>query len=185
MRARQDSSFYFSLDTCLHIKKITQKCGWKGSRSFYCKTGQESRKMANRTFETQWDWEFLNPKGRHCSNSCQSACTWRAAPHGVHLVAPPLETLGVFPRGSLTTASHLSLSSSASAGREKMWSDILRHPVWALSTALLALVVRLQRRARWDPRTCAAQLRGKTAIVTGANTGLTLRNRCTYSRITH
>lgn len=49
--------------------------------------------------------------------------------------------------------------------------DVLGHPVWAVSAALLAIVVRLQRRARWDPRACSARLAGKTAIVTGANTG--------------
>ncbi|XP_040015241.1 retinol dehydrogenase 12 [Xiphias gladius] len=52
------------------------------------------------------------------------------------------------------------------------WLDILWHPVWAVSTALLAVVVRLQRRGHWDPRACETQLRGKTAIVTGANTGI-------------
>ncbi|KAM8757002.1 retinol dehydrogenase 11 [Acanthopagrus latus] len=50
--------------------------------------------------------------------------------------------------------------------------DVLGHPVWAVSAALLAIVVRLQRRARWDPRACSARLAGKTAIVTGANTGI-------------
>lgn len=50
--------------------------------------------------------------------------------------------------------------------------DIFYNPFWAVSTALLALVVRLQRRARWDPKSCAVRLTGKTAIVTGANTGI-------------
>lgn len=50
--------------------------------------------------------------------------------------------------------------------------DILCHPVWAFTTALLALVVRFQRRGRWDPRACTVRLTGKTAIVTGANTGI-------------
>ncbi|XP_049893081.1 retinol dehydrogenase 12 [Epinephelus moara] len=50
--------------------------------------------------------------------------------------------------------------------------DILCHPVWAFITALLALVVRSQRRGRWDPRACTVRLTGKTAIVTGANTGI-------------
>ncbi|KAG7494020.1 hypothetical protein JOB18_021293 [Solea senegalensis] len=52
------------------------------------------------------------------------------------------------------------------------WLDVFCHPLWAVSTTLLALVVRLQRRGRWDPRTCNVQLKGKTAIVTGANTGI-------------
>lgn len=51
------------------------------------------------------------------------------------------------------------------------WSDILNHPVWVVSTVLLAVVVRLQRRGRWDPHACTARLKGKTAIVTGANSG--------------
>ncbi|XP_041836235.1 retinol dehydrogenase 11 [Melanotaenia boesemani] len=53
-----------------------------------------------------------------------------------------------------------------------IFMDILSHPFWAISTALLALVVRLQRRALWDPKACAVRLTGKTAIVTGANTGI-------------
>lgn len=54
---------------------------------------------------------------------------------------------------------------------EMNWSDILYHPVWICSTALLAFVVRLQRRGRWYPQACTVRLKGKTAIVTGANTG--------------
>ncbi|KAM9361565.1 retinol dehydrogenase 12 [Symphorus nematophorus] len=53
-----------------------------------------------------------------------------------------------------------------------MWFDLLCHPVWIISTALLAFVVRLQRRGRWDPKACEVRLKGKTAIVTGANTGI-------------
>ncbi|KAM9860229.1 retinol dehydrogenase 12 [Aulostomus maculatus] len=52
------------------------------------------------------------------------------------------------------------------------WLDLLCHPVWLVSTVLLALVVRLQRRGSWDPRACPTSLRGKTAIVTGANSGI-------------
>ncbi|KAM9813679.1 retinol dehydrogenase 12-like [Neosynchiropus ocellatus] len=52
------------------------------------------------------------------------------------------------------------------------WLDLLYSPVWVMSTALLACVVRLQRRGSWDPRACATRLDGKTAIVTGANTGI-------------
>ncbi|XP_033822892.1 retinol dehydrogenase 11 [Periophthalmus magnuspinnatus] len=52
------------------------------------------------------------------------------------------------------------------------WWNFLRHPLWAACTLVLALVVRVQRTRRWDPRTCPVNLRGKTAIVTGANTGI-------------
>ncbi|KAJ8287250.1 hypothetical protein GJAV_G00049380 [Gymnothorax javanicus] len=52
------------------------------------------------------------------------------------------------------------------------WSYILSNPLWALCTLVLAFVVRLQRRGRWDPRACPVELKGKTAIVTGANTGI-------------
>ncbi|XP_042357824.1 retinol dehydrogenase 11 [Plectropomus leopardus] len=52
------------------------------------------------------------------------------------------------------------------------WLDIFCHPVWAAVSALLALVVRAQRRGPWDPKACSVRLRGKTAIVTGANTGI-------------
>ncbi|XP_037346466.1 retinol dehydrogenase 11 isoform X2 [Pungitius pungitius] len=49
---------------------------------------------------------------------------------------------------------------------------VLCHPVWALLSGVLVLVVRRQRRGPWDPRDCSVQLKGKTAIVTGANTGI-------------
>lgn len=52
------------------------------------------------------------------------------------------------------------------------WLGFFYHPFWAVSTALLAAVVRLQMRNRWNPQTCAVRLTGKTAIVTGANTGI-------------
>ncbi|XP_033938510.1 retinol dehydrogenase 11 [Pseudochaenichthys georgianus] len=52
------------------------------------------------------------------------------------------------------------------------WLDLLYNPVWVLSTAVLALVVRIQRRGSWDPQSCSVRLKGKTAIVTGANTGI-------------
>lgn len=51
------------------------------------------------------------------------------------------------------------------------WTDLLGHPVWFVSATMLAFVLRLHRRGRWDPRACPVQLKGKTAIVTGANTG--------------
>uniref|UniRef100_A0AAX7TZI1 Retinol dehydrogenase 11 n=1 Tax=Astatotilapia calliptera TaxID=8154 RepID=A0AAX7TZI1_ASTCA len=52
------------------------------------------------------------------------------------------------------------------------WLGFFYHPFWAVSTALLAAVVRLQMRNRWNPQACAVRLTGKTAIVTGANTGI-------------
>ncbi|MBN3318287.1 RDH12 dehydrogenase, partial [Atractosteus spatula] len=52
------------------------------------------------------------------------------------------------------------------------WTDIFQHPLWALSTVILGLVVRAQRKGSWDPRACKVDLNGKTAIVTGANTGI-------------
>ncbi|XP_054473236.1 retinol dehydrogenase 11 [Anoplopoma fimbria] len=53
-----------------------------------------------------------------------------------------------------------------------VWFAVLSHPVWAVLAALLAVVVRIQRRGRWDPKACSVRLKGKTAIVTGANTGI-------------
>ncbi|CAM4666237.1 unnamed protein product [Leuciscus chuanchicus] len=52
------------------------------------------------------------------------------------------------------------------------WSDIYSHPLWMFSTAILAIIVRAQRKARWNPRACPVELKGKTAIITGANTGI-------------
>ncbi|XP_075049768.1 retinol dehydrogenase 11-like [Mixophyes fleayi] len=48
----------------------------------------------------------------------------------------------------------------------------LSHPVWVLCSLLLAVILRLQRKGSWDPRKCRTDLTGKTAIVTGANTGI-------------
>lgn len=41
-----------------------------------------------------------------------------------------------------------------------------------VSTVILAIVVRAQRKSSWNPRACLVRLKGKTAIVTGANTGI-------------
>lgn len=51
------------------------------------------------------------------------------------------------------------------------WSDIYCHPLWAISTVILAIILRAQRKGSWDPRACPVSLNGKTVIVTGANTG--------------
>ncbi|XP_056114375.1 retinol dehydrogenase 12 [Rhinichthys klamathensis goyatoka] len=52
------------------------------------------------------------------------------------------------------------------------WSDIYSHPLWMFSTAILAIIVRALRKAQWNPRACPVELKGKTAIITGANTGI-------------
>ncbi|XP_078534870.1 retinol dehydrogenase 12-like [Lissotriton helveticus] len=49
---------------------------------------------------------------------------------------------------------------------------LLSHPAWALCALLLALLLRLRRGASWHPRLCPLDLSGKTALVTGANTGI-------------
>lgn len=52
-----------------------------------------------------------------------------------------------------------------------VWTDVFSHPLWAVSTVILGLLLRSQQRGSWDTRACLVQLKGKTAIVTGANTG--------------
>ncbi|KAM8939635.1 retinol dehydrogenase 14-like [Pelodytes ibericus] len=51
-------------------------------------------------------------------------------------------------------------------------SAVLENPIWFFISLLLALILRIQRKGRWTPRNCAVDLTGKTAIVTGANTGI-------------
>uniref|UniRef100_A0AAZ3SBF1 Retinol dehydrogenase 11 n=1 Tax=Oncorhynchus tshawytscha TaxID=74940 RepID=A0AAZ3SBF1_ONCTS len=53
-----------------------------------------------------------------------------------------------------------------------VWTDVFSHPLWAVSTVILGLLLRSQQRGSWDTRACLVQLKGKTAIVTGANTGI-------------
>ncbi|MBN3286984.1 RDH12 dehydrogenase, partial [Polyodon spathula] len=55
---------------------------------------------------------------------------------------------------------------------EWWWTGVLCHPGWVVSTVVLGLVVRMQRKGSWNPRACPVDLTGKTAIVTGANTGI-------------
>ncbi|XP_040275388.1 retinol dehydrogenase 14-like isoform X2 [Bufo bufo] len=50
--------------------------------------------------------------------------------------------------------------------------SFLSHPVWFFCSVVLAVVLRLQRKGSWEARKCRADLTGKTAIVTGANTGI-------------
>ncbi|TRY95107.1 hypothetical protein DNTS_003835 [Danionella cerebrum] len=52
------------------------------------------------------------------------------------------------------------------------WRDIYSHPLWMVSTLILLAIVRARRKPSWTPRSCAVGLKGKTAIVTGANTGI-------------
>ncbi|XP_061227708.1 retinol dehydrogenase 12-like [Neopsephotus bourkii] len=47
-----------------------------------------------------------------------------------------------------------------------------RHPAWFLLSLLLGLLLWGRRRRGWDPRHCPTDLRGRTAIVTGANSGI-------------
>uniref|UniRef100_A0A8D0G9T1 Retinol dehydrogenase 11 n=1 Tax=Sphenodon punctatus TaxID=8508 RepID=A0A8D0G9T1_SPHPU len=46
------------------------------------------------------------------------------------------------------------------------------HPSWFVCSLLLALLFRARRKGSWHPGMCPTDLRGKTAIVTGANTGI-------------
>ncbi|XP_067834242.1 retinol dehydrogenase 11 [Heptranchias perlo] len=50
--------------------------------------------------------------------------------------------------------------------------SLASHPGWFLLSLILFLVVRLQRRGWWRPGMCRVDLSGRTAIVTGANTGI-------------
>ncbi|CAN2388295.1 Enoyl-(Acyl carrier protein) reductase, partial [Pristimantis euphronides] len=49
---------------------------------------------------------------------------------------------------------------------------VFSHPAWFLCSLLLAVVLHLQRKGTWAARKCRTDLTGKTAIVTGANTGI-------------
>ncbi|XP_059821888.1 retinol dehydrogenase 13 isoform X2 [Hypanus sabinus] len=51
-------------------------------------------------------------------------------------------------------------------------SSLTSHPFWFVASILLYLVVRSQRKGCWRPRNCPVDLKGKTAIVTGSNTGI-------------
>lgn len=45
------------------------------------------------------------------------------------------------------------------------------HPTWFVCSLVLGLMLWAKRRHVWNPRTCPVDLSGKTAIVTGANSG--------------
>ncbi|KYO43091.1 retinol dehydrogenase 11 isoform X1 [Alligator mississippiensis] len=51
-------------------------------------------------------------------------------------------------------------------------ASICSHPGWCVTTLGLALLLWVKRRWSWQPRHCPTDLTGKTAIVTGANTGI-------------
>ncbi|MBN3298876.1 RDH12 dehydrogenase, partial [Amia calva] len=55
---------------------------------------------------------------------------------------------------------------------EWSWSGLFCHPFWVVTTVVLGLVVWAQRKRSWSPKACRVDLTGKTAIVTGANTGI-------------
>lgn len=81
-----------------------------------------------------------------------------------------------FPRGGVPLWGGLSLNPfwicrRGATEREMFVVEVLYHPIWVFFTALLAAVVYLQRRRRWDPKVCSVRLQGKVAVVTGANTG--------------
>ncbi|XP_077334427.1 retinol dehydrogenase 11-like isoform X7 [Lithobates pipiens] len=50
--------------------------------------------------------------------------------------------------------------------------SLLSHPLWFLCSLVLAVVLRMQKKGRWHSKKCRVDLTGKTAIVTGANTGI-------------
>nr|XP_033810303.1 retinol dehydrogenase 11-like isoform X2 [Geotrypetes seraphini] len=51
-------------------------------------------------------------------------------------------------------------------------SAFLYHPVWFLCTLILALLLLIKRKTLWLPHLSPVDLSGKTAIVTGANSGI-------------
>ncbi|XP_030046776.1 retinol dehydrogenase 11 [Microcaecilia unicolor] len=51
-------------------------------------------------------------------------------------------------------------------------SAFLCHPVWFACALVLALLLRAMRKGFWQPHMSTVDLTGKTAIVTGANTGI-------------
>lgn len=48
---------------------------------------------------------------------------------------------------------------------------VLLAPLAGLALLLLLVLLRVRRRRCWRPRACQVDLRGKTALVTGANSG--------------
>ncbi|XP_042322927.1 retinol dehydrogenase 11-like [Sceloporus undulatus] len=49
---------------------------------------------------------------------------------------------------------------------------VISHPIWAACSLVLAVALWARRWRRWSPGTCPVDLSGKTAVVTGANSGI-------------
>ncbi|XP_061899435.1 retinol dehydrogenase 12 isoform X2 [Entelurus aequoreus] len=103
---------------------------------------------------------MLDHLGRKTSPQCRHiASAVKSFPHDVDESPPQIKPAAP---GIIRPRPHCTMD----------WWDVVYSPLWMVSTVLLALVVRLQRRGCWDPRSCPTQLRGKTAMVTGANSGI-------------
>ncbi|XP_064407902.1 retinol dehydrogenase 11 isoform X2 [Latimeria chalumnae] len=50
--------------------------------------------------------------------------------------------------------------------------SLFSHPFWFITTVIFYLLFRAMKRGSWRPQDCPVDLKGKTAIVTGANTGI-------------
>lgn len=48
---------------------------------------------------------------------------------------------------------------------------LFSHPLWFICSLALLVLLWAQRRKSWRPDACPVDLRGKTAIVTGASSG--------------
>lgn len=66
------------------------------------------------------------------------------------------------------TETTVHLSRGRATEGEMDWYFIIPSGIF---TAVLAVVVYLQRKPWWDPEVCSLRMQGKVAVVTGANTG--------------
>lgn len=85
-------------------------------------------------------------------------------------ISPEVEFRVLLSEGASASA-HLHLCRRGAREGEMLGVEVFYHPIWVFFTAVLAAVVYLQRRWRWDPKVCSVRLEGKVAVVTGANTG--------------